>query len=83
VEVLDIRADKINFSKFSDRKLKDFISAWELIPGTRILNSIDTYIAALKESFNRFKDESYWKIEYFREHPEATIQDFEMWFREI
>jgi hypothetical protein len=73
----------MDFQKMSDKKLKDFISAWELIPSTRILNNIDTYIEALTESYKRFSDESYWKIEYFKEHPDHDINQFQMWFREI
>jgi hypothetical protein len=71
------------FTKYSDKKLRRWIELWELSPATRFLNSIDTYIEALKESYIRFKDESYWKIEYFKGHPESTINDFYIWFREI
>jgi hypothetical protein len=56
---------------------------WEQCQTTRSLNSIDAYIEALKESFKRFQDESYWKIEYFKQFPENTIEQFELWFREI
>jgi hypothetical protein len=75
--------DKINFSKYSDKKLKNFIDLWEQCPMTRSLNSYAVYAEALTESFKRFSDQSYWKMEYFKEHLEATIEDFEIWFREI
>jgi hypothetical protein len=73
----------IDFEKMSDKKLKEWISEWEQYPLTRNLSGIDVYTEALKESFKRFNDESYWKIEYFKEHLTATIDDFQMWFREI
>lgn len=50
---------------------------------TRSLNSIDVYIEALRESYKRFGDESYWKIEYFKKNQKATIDDFKIWFREM
>lgn len=73
----------MDFQKISDRKLKEFIRIWEEIPSIRTLNDLSKYIKALQESYKRFSDESYWKIQYFKEHPEATIEDFQMWFREI
>ena len=74
---------QIDFTKYSDKKLKNFIDLWEQCPVTRSLNSINIYIEALRESYKRFSDESYWKIEYFKSNPNSTIDDFEMWFREI
>ena len=73
----------MEFQKISDKKLKDWIRIWEEIPKIRNLSDLNVYISALTESFKRFSDESYWKIEYFKEHTEATIDDFNMWFREI
>jgi hypothetical protein len=67
----------------SDKKLKRWIELWELSPVTRSLSGIDTYVEALKESFERFQDESHWKIEYFKQFPNNTIDQFEIWFREI
>ena len=71
-----------DFSKFSDKKLKEWINGWEQYPPTRYLCDWNTYTEALKESFKRFQDESYWKIEFFRNNPLATIEDFNIWFRE-
>lgn len=73
----------MDFTKFSDKKLKEWISGWEQYPLTRNLCGIDCYTEALKESYKRFNDESYWKIEYFKQFPNNTIEQFEMWFREI
>lgn len=73
----------MNFQKMSDKKLKDWIRVWEEQPLTRTLSGIDAYVTALRESFKRFNDESYWKIEYFKENPTKTIDDFQLWFREI
>lgn len=73
----------MNFQKMSDKKLKDWIQVWEEQPLTRTLSGIDTYVTALRESFKRFNDESYWKIEYFNQFPKSTIQEFNIWFREI
>ncbi len=70
------------FKKYSDKKLKNFIDLWEQCPVTRSLNSVEIYIEALTESYKRFKDESFWKIEYFKKHPENTIDQFQLWFRE-
>lgn len=74
---------QIDFTKYSDKKLKNFIDLWEQCPVTRSLNSVDTYVEALTESYKRFSDQSYWKIEYFKQFPENDINQFNMWFREI
>lgn len=73
----------MDFQKMSDKKLKDFIRIWEEIPSVRTLNDLNTYITALQEAFKRFSDESYWKIEYFKQFPQATIDEFYVWFREM
>jgi hypothetical protein len=72
----------MDFTKYSDKKLKDWIELWEISPVTRSLNSIDTYIEALKESFKRFSDQSYLKISYFKYRPNSTIEEFNSWLRE-
>jgi hypothetical protein len=72
-----------DFEKMSDKKLKEWLRLWEEMPKVRNLNDLNTYIEALQESAKRFNDESYWKIEYFREHPNNDIHDFYVWFKEI
>jgi hypothetical protein len=72
----------MDFQKMSDRKLKNWIDEWELCVPTRILNPVDIYVEALKESFKRFQDQSYLKISYFKHKPNASIEEFNSWLRE-
>lgn len=85
LDVLEVRESEYNmdFIKMSDKKLKEWIAGWEEFPLTRHLCNINVYTEALKESFKRFNDESHWKIEYFKQFPEATIEEFYSYFREI
>lgn len=72
----------MEFEKMSDKKLKRFIDMWESIPSVRLLNPLYTYIEALKELFKRFQDQSYLKISYFTNKPNASITEFNSWLSE-
>ena len=72
-----------NIKRYSNKKLKIFLWEWENLLPTRKIININTYIAARKEAFRRWNDNSYYYIQFFSNNPEASIDDFQMWFKEI
>jgi hypothetical protein len=54
-----------NFSKYTDKKLKNFLWEWEnLIPTRKVIN-VETYAKTCEEAFKRWNDNSCCYIIFF------------------
>jgi len=69
------------FKNYTDDKLNDFITMWEELEATRIINPLPLYIEARKEHYRRFKTKKdIYYIRFFSNKPHAKMNDFEGWW---
>ena len=65
------------YTVWTDEKLKDFVSLYEVCPIARQIYDINDYKYARYECYFRFKDDSIDRVDFFEKNPYATLQDYE------